>query len=168
MEVCQVCGAFLVTNDSSDRLEAHYQGKQHQGYLKIRETLDQMKVRVKNSATICCELIAKCSHSSLDHPVVIETTLVHDMTTAIAETEVGTEITVDILIAIEDTENATTDAEAETDEETYRRMIGTVKSNVIVSDLAIMTRMHPGDPVLDLPEEAVTINDHDLLSSYLS
>ncbi|OAD77130.1 hypothetical protein PHYBLDRAFT_142643 [Phycomyces blakesleeanus NRRL 1555(-)] len=43
MEVCQVCGAFLVTNDSSDRLEAHYQGKQHQGYLKIRETLDQMK-----------------------------------------------------------------------------------------------------------------------------
>ncbi|CDH50219.1 luc7-like protein 3 [Lichtheimia corymbifera JMRC:FSU:9682] len=43
MEVCQVCGAFLVTNDSSDRLEAHYQGKQHQGYLKIRETLDQIK-----------------------------------------------------------------------------------------------------------------------------
>ncbi|KAI7848971.1 hypothetical protein BDC45DRAFT_522027 [Circinella umbellata] len=45
MEVCQVCGAFLVTNDSSDRLEAHYQGKQHQGYLKIRETLDQMKAK---------------------------------------------------------------------------------------------------------------------------
>ncbi|KAI7869043.1 hypothetical protein BDF14DRAFT_1723593 [Spinellus fusiger] len=43
MEVCQVCGAFLVTNDSSDRLEAHYQGKQHQGYLKIRDTLEQMK-----------------------------------------------------------------------------------------------------------------------------
>ncbi|ORY99147.1 hypothetical protein BCR43DRAFT_488796 [Syncephalastrum racemosum] len=43
MEVCQVCGAFLVTNDSSDRLEAHYQGKQHQGYLKIRDTLEEMK-----------------------------------------------------------------------------------------------------------------------------
>ncbi|KAI8371661.1 uncharacterized protein BYT42DRAFT_581030 [Radiomyces spectabilis] len=45
MEVCSVCGAFLVTNDSSDRLEAHYQGKQHQGYLKIRETLDEWKNR---------------------------------------------------------------------------------------------------------------------------
>ncbi|KAI8087577.1 uncharacterized protein B0P05DRAFT_465270, partial [Gilbertella persicaria] len=44
MEVCDVCGAFLVTNDSSDRLEAHYQGKQHQGYLKIRDTIEQMRV----------------------------------------------------------------------------------------------------------------------------
>ncbi|KAI8384183.1 hypothetical protein BD560DRAFT_190775 [Blakeslea trispora] len=43
MEVCDVCGAFLVTNDSSDRLEAHYQGKQHQGYLKIRDTIEQMR-----------------------------------------------------------------------------------------------------------------------------
>ncbi|KAI8987605.1 hypothetical protein BDF20DRAFT_813217 [Mycotypha africana] len=43
MEVCDVCGAFLVTNDSSDRLEAHYQGKQHQGYLKIRETIEKMR-----------------------------------------------------------------------------------------------------------------------------
>ena len=39
-----MCGAFLVTNDSSDRLEAHYQGKQHQGYLKIRDTIEQMRV----------------------------------------------------------------------------------------------------------------------------
>ncbi|EIE77192.1 hypothetical protein G6F46_011438 [Rhizopus delemar] len=43
MEVCDVCGAFLVTNDSSDRLEAHYRGKQHQGYLKIRDTINEMK-----------------------------------------------------------------------------------------------------------------------------
>ncbi|CAO3629950.1 unnamed protein product [Mucor hiemalis] len=48
MEVCDVCGAFLVTNDSSDRLEAHYQGKQHQGYLKIRETIDQMRQNRQN------------------------------------------------------------------------------------------------------------------------
>lgn len=34
----------MVTNDSSDRLEAHYQGKQHQGYLKIRDTIEQMRV----------------------------------------------------------------------------------------------------------------------------
>ncbi|KAI8887271.1 LUC7-domain-containing protein [Backusella circina FSU 941] len=49
MEVCDVCGAFLVTNDSSDRLEAHYQGKQHQGYLKIRDTIEQMKQSRQNN-----------------------------------------------------------------------------------------------------------------------
>ncbi|KAI9244066.1 hypothetical protein BY458DRAFT_495271 [Sporodiniella umbellata] len=43
MEVCDVCGAFLVTHDSSDRLDAHYKGKQHQGYLKIRDTIEEMK-----------------------------------------------------------------------------------------------------------------------------
>ncbi|KAI9279365.1 hypothetical protein BY458DRAFT_502863 [Sporodiniella umbellata] len=43
MEVCDVCGAFLVTHDSSDRLEAHYKGKQHQGFLKIRDTINEMK-----------------------------------------------------------------------------------------------------------------------------
>ncbi|KAG1458977.1 hypothetical protein G6F46_008839 [Rhizopus delemar] len=43
MEVCDVCGAFLVTNDSSDRLEAHYRGKQHQGFLKIRDKIEELK-----------------------------------------------------------------------------------------------------------------------------
>ncbi|KAI9478767.1 MAG: hypothetical protein EXX96DRAFT_539833 [Benjaminiella poitrasii] len=49
MEVCDVCGAFLVTNDSSDRLEAHYQGKQHQGYLKIRDTIEKMRQNRQNA-----------------------------------------------------------------------------------------------------------------------
>ncbi|KAG1438975.1 hypothetical protein G6F56_012452 [Rhizopus delemar] len=43
MEVCDVCGAFLVTHDASDRLESHYKGKQHQGFLKIREALNEKK-----------------------------------------------------------------------------------------------------------------------------
>ncbi|CAO3692618.1 unnamed protein product [Rhizopus stolonifer] len=43
MEVCDVCGAFLVTHNSSDRLDAHYKGKQHQGFLKIRDTIEEMK-----------------------------------------------------------------------------------------------------------------------------
>jgi hypothetical protein len=39
MEVCEVCGAFLVMNESSMRIEAHNDGKQHKGYQLIRETL---------------------------------------------------------------------------------------------------------------------------------
>ncbi|KAG0057738.1 hypothetical protein BGZ83_003636 [Gryganskiella cystojenkinii] len=43
MEVCHVCGAFLVMNDTSNRLDAHLQGKQHTGYQKIHETFEEMK-----------------------------------------------------------------------------------------------------------------------------
>ncbi|KAI1315251.1 Luc7-like protein 3 [Mortierella claussenii] len=43
MEVCHVCGAFLVMNDTSNRLDAHLQGKQHTGYQKIHETYEEMK-----------------------------------------------------------------------------------------------------------------------------
>ncbi|KAJ1678993.1 splicing factor, partial [Spiromyces aspiralis] len=31
LEVCDVCGALLVPNDASKRLDAHIEGKQHQG-----------------------------------------------------------------------------------------------------------------------------------------
>lgn len=44
MEVCHVCGAFLVMNDTSNRLDAHLQGKQHTGYQKIHETYEELKV----------------------------------------------------------------------------------------------------------------------------
>lgn len=43
MEICHVCGAFLVMNDTSNRLDAHLQGKQHTGYQKIHETYEEMK-----------------------------------------------------------------------------------------------------------------------------
>ncbi|KAF9546682.1 Luc7-like protein 3 [Mortierella hygrophila] len=43
MEVCHVCGAFLVMNDTSNRLDSHLQGKQHTGYQKIHETYEEMK-----------------------------------------------------------------------------------------------------------------------------
>ncbi|CAG8629226.1 4863_t:CDS:2 [Funneliformis caledonium] len=43
MLVCEVCGAFLVTNDTSNRMDAHLQGKQHTGYKQIRETLHEWK-----------------------------------------------------------------------------------------------------------------------------
>ncbi|KAF7732053.1 Luc7-like protein 3 [Apophysomyces ossiformis] len=121
MEVCQVCGAFLVTNDSSDRLEAHYQGKQHQGYLKIRDTLEQMKEKVMIGSG------AYCRSSKHDLWVVTETFLVQDMTTAVTvETEVGIEITVVIQIAIaEASEKETAVVAAVTD--VVMTMIGTVK-----------------------------------------
>ncbi|KAJ3084065.1 Luc7-like protein 3 [Quaeritorhiza haematococci] len=44
MEVCEVCGAFLVMNDCTQRLDAHLDGKQHKGFLLIRQTLEDMKV----------------------------------------------------------------------------------------------------------------------------
>ncbi|KAJ1946913.1 splicing factor [Linderina macrospora] len=43
LEVCDVCGAFLVPNDASKRLDAHIEGKQHQGYLKIQQALETYK-----------------------------------------------------------------------------------------------------------------------------
>ncbi|PVU92135.1 hypothetical protein BB559_003827 [Furculomyces boomerangus] len=43
LEVCDVCGAFLVPDDDTRRLDAHIEGKQHQGYLKIREALEEFK-----------------------------------------------------------------------------------------------------------------------------
>lgn len=47
MEVCEVCGAILVVNDCSQRLDAHLQGKQHSGYKKIREALEQNKSNIE-------------------------------------------------------------------------------------------------------------------------
>ncbi|KAJ2783977.1 splicing factor [Coemansia javaensis] len=43
LEVCDVCGAFLVPNDASKRLDAHNEGKQHQGYIRIQRALEAFK-----------------------------------------------------------------------------------------------------------------------------
>jgi hypothetical protein len=53
MEVCTICGAFLVTGDAPDRLDSHFSGKQHQGYQKIRDTLEKMQV----SETRICKYV---------------------------------------------------------------------------------------------------------------
>jgi len=45
--VCDICSAFTMTSDTEGRIQDHLQGKQHQGYLKIRETLRQMKLEVR-------------------------------------------------------------------------------------------------------------------------
>lgn len=46
MEVCAVCGAFLVVGDAPQRVEEHVSGKQHMGYAKVRNTIEMLKVSI--------------------------------------------------------------------------------------------------------------------------
>ena len=43
MQVCDVCGSFLIVNDAQSRVEEHISGKQHQGFAKLRGALDELK-----------------------------------------------------------------------------------------------------------------------------
>ena len=52
MEVCEVCGAFLIVGDAQSRVDDHLQGKQHVGYAKIKSTLDDLKVKMFKSYTL--------------------------------------------------------------------------------------------------------------------
>lgn len=42
MEVCQVCGAFLIVGDAQQRIDDHLTGKQHLGYSKLRQAVEEM------------------------------------------------------------------------------------------------------------------------------
>ena len=44
MEVCSVCGSFLVIGDIQSRIDEHNSGRQHAGYAKIRATLEAIAV----------------------------------------------------------------------------------------------------------------------------
>ncbi len=44
MEVCTVCGSFLIVGDIQSRLDEHNTGKQHAGYAKIRASLEELLV----------------------------------------------------------------------------------------------------------------------------
>ena len=44
MEVCEVCGSFLIVNDAQARVEEHVAGKQHMGYAKLRTALEDIRV----------------------------------------------------------------------------------------------------------------------------
>ncbi|XP_041719915.1 luc7-like protein 3 isoform X2 [Coregonus clupeaformis] len=43
MEVCEVCGAFLIVGDAQSRVDDHLMGKQHMGYAKIKSTVEELK-----------------------------------------------------------------------------------------------------------------------------
>ncbi|MEQ2202444.1 hypothetical protein XENOCAPTIV_000072 [Xenoophorus captivus] len=45
MEVCEVCGAFLIVGDAQSRVDDHLMGKQHMGYAKIKSTVEELKTR---------------------------------------------------------------------------------------------------------------------------
>ena len=45
MEVCEVCGAFLIVGDAQSRVDDHLSGKQHVGYARIKATITEMKVK---------------------------------------------------------------------------------------------------------------------------
>ncbi|KAJ3096151.1 Luc7-like protein 3 [Phlyctochytrium planicorne] len=43
LTICEVCSACLVANETAQRMDAHLIGKQHTGYLKIRQWLEAWK-----------------------------------------------------------------------------------------------------------------------------
>lgn len=45
MEVCEVCGAFLIVGDAPQRQDEHLMGKQHAGYAQVRAEIEKRKVR---------------------------------------------------------------------------------------------------------------------------
>ncbi|VEN43460.1 unnamed protein product [Callosobruchus maculatus] len=49
MEVCQVCGAFLIVGDAQQRIEDHLMGKQHMGFARLKASIDEVTALVKNS-----------------------------------------------------------------------------------------------------------------------
>uniref|UniRef100_A0A1A9UW43 Luc7-like protein 3 n=1 Tax=Glossina austeni TaxID=7395 RepID=A0A1A9UW43_GLOAU len=47
MEVCEVCGAFLIVGDAQQRIEDHLTGKQHLGFTKLRKAVEEIHERRK-------------------------------------------------------------------------------------------------------------------------
>jgi len=68
MEVCTICGSFLVVGDIPQRVEEHISGKQHMGYAKVRETIDSIKVIYP---TFVEELVSRLRYSPLYSNIVM-------------------------------------------------------------------------------------------------
>lgn len=47
MEVCAICAAFLVIGDAQSRIDDHLMGKQHIGYSRLRNALEEHKKKVE-------------------------------------------------------------------------------------------------------------------------
>lgn len=52
MEVCEVCGAFLIVGDAQQRIEDHLMGKQHLGYSKLRKAVEDIHLRRQNDRSV--------------------------------------------------------------------------------------------------------------------
>lgn len=46
MEVCDVCGAFLIVGDAQQRIDDHLMGKQHVGYARLKSALQEIMVTI--------------------------------------------------------------------------------------------------------------------------
>lgn len=43
LRVCEVCGAYLSSRDSDERLAEHFAGKVHLGFLRIRSKINELR-----------------------------------------------------------------------------------------------------------------------------
>ncbi|KAB7498906.1 Luc7-like protein 3 [Armadillidium nasatum] len=45
MEVCEICGAFLIVGDAQQRIDDHLMGKQHVGFARLRQAIKEIRAR---------------------------------------------------------------------------------------------------------------------------
>lgn len=60
MEVCEVCGAFLIVGDAQSRIDDHLMGKQHVGYAKLRCALEEIMVSRNCVENVFCMRMCIC------------------------------------------------------------------------------------------------------------
>lgn len=53
MEVCDVCGAFLIVGDAQQRIDDHLMGKQHVGYARLKAALLEIQVSSHKMPSNC-------------------------------------------------------------------------------------------------------------------
>ncbi|KAK4874854.1 hypothetical protein RN001_014214 [Aquatica leii] len=49
MEVCEVCGAFLIVGDAQQRIDDHLMGKQHVGYARLKTAIEEVTTAIQSS-----------------------------------------------------------------------------------------------------------------------
>ncbi|KAJ1132289.1 hypothetical protein NDU88_010615 [Pleurodeles waltl] len=47
MEVCEICGAFLIVGDKQARVDDHFMGKRHLGYARIKATIAELRDKLR-------------------------------------------------------------------------------------------------------------------------
>uniref|UniRef100_A0ACB8EK54 Luc7-like protein 3 n=1 Tax=Sphaerodactylus townsendi TaxID=933632 RepID=A0ACB8EK54_9SAUR len=118
MEVCEVCGAFLIVGDAQSRVDDHLMGKQHMGYAKIKATVEELKEKLRKKTEepdrddrLKKEKLERIQAEPLTEEEVGRGTIKDQE--ARKEGEAGVEIGVEVEVMIGQTEN--TDRVAETE-----------------------------------------------------
>ena len=142
MEVCEVCGSFLIVNDAQARVEEHISGKQHMGYAKLRSALEEIRVqiiyffKIKSEVKLIHLFKRKKEQRSLRNVKKKELNVIRKKDAA----QIGTEIDIDI----EMVDDVTTigigiDIEIVTETESVIE-IATVDVVVILNDTVVVRR----------------------------